>query len=149
MRSVLSILILLFGGFWCVSCQSTHEPQNTWSGQEGYGHLIAAQRFSFGGVGYAGTTSTGEFGFRAVLRSHNAAELFKAAFSQATDEGKLYALCGIRVSDRSAFDSYATILSSTNSVVTTQSGCMIGHERIAAVVKRIADGHYDSQFSTH
>ena len=147
MRTLIPILISAFAGFCCVSCQSTRDPRSAWSSQEGYEHLIVAKCFSFGEVGFGGTTSTGEFAFRAVLRSRQASGLFKAAFAEATDEGKLYALCGIRLSDRSAFDSYATSLSSSNTIVIMQSGCMIDHGPATVVVKRIADGHYDSWFS--
>ena len=109
-----------------------------------------ARRFALGGVGIDGRTSTGEFAFRAVLRSRSAPEIFGLVLSpgaQATEEGRLYALCGIRATDRSAFDTYANIMLSTNAEVATQSGCIAGHQRAADVVKRIADGAYDSHFS--
>ena len=109
-----------------------------------------ARRFALSGVGFAGNTSTGEFAFRAVLRSRSAPEVFRLVFSpgaQATEEGKLYALCGIRATDRSDFDSYAAILVGTNAEVTVQSGCIVYEERAAEVVKRIRDGAYDSHFT--
>jgi hypothetical protein len=117
---------------------------------EGYEYLIVARRFALGGVGIDGRTSTGEFAFRAVLRSRSAPEIFRLVLSpgaQATEEGKLYALCGIRAKDRAAFDGYAAILLSTNAEVATQSGCIAGHQKAADVVKRIADGAYDSRFT--
>jgi hypothetical protein len=119
----------------------------TWSPREGWEYLVVARRFAFGGVGVGGDTSTGEFAFHAVLRARNAPLLFKAVFVQGTEEGKLYALCGIRATARSDFDSYATILVGTNAEVTIQSGCIVNEERAAEVVKRIRDGTYDSHFS--
>jgi hypothetical protein len=118
--------------------------------REGFQHLMAARRFSFGGVGIDGHTSTGEYAFRAVMQGRSAAEIFKVILSPGTvvtEEGKLYALCGIRATDRVSFDKYATILVSTNIVVATQSGCVILHEKAEDVVKRIGDGAYDSHFS--
>ena len=109
-----------------------------------------ARRFALGGVGASGDISTGEFAFRAVLRSRSAPELFKLVFSpgaQATEEGKLYALCGIRATERAAFDQYAAALVSTNAEVTIQAGCSVGHRKAADVVKRIADGVYDARVS--
>ena len=152
MRPTIPIYLLLFTAICCVSCQNirdprlVHDPMATWTPKEGWEYLVVARRFAFGGVSDDGHTSTGEFSFRAVLRSHNAPQLFKAVFFQGTEEGKLYALCGIRVTDRSAFDSYASILVSTNAEVTTQFGCAVLHEPAPEVVKRIHDGTYDSHF---
>ena len=150
MRSIVPALILLFAGVCCISCRTTHDPRATWTPGEGYEYLIVARRFALGGVGPVAQTSTGEFAFRAVLRSRSAPDVFRLIFSpgaQATEEGKLYALCGIRATDRAEFDQYAAMLMGTNAEVTTQSGCSVGHERAANVVKRIADGVYDSDFS--
>ena len=102
-----------------------------------------ARRFAFGGVGVAGQTSTGEFAFQAVLRDRSARQLFKAVYLQGTGEGKLYALCGIRVKDLNGFERFASPLVSTNAEVTTQSGCTVRHERAADVLKRIREGFYD------
>jgi hypothetical protein len=93
-----------------------------------------ARRFALGGVGVAADTSTGEFAFRAALRSRNPRVVFGLVLSpgaQATEEGKLYALCGIRATDRASFGRYAAIVTSTNAEVITQSGCIVGRERAA------------------
>jgi hypothetical protein len=150
MRSGIPAVLLVLLGCCCVSCRSTHDPIATWTPGEGFEYLIVARRFSLGGTGIDGRTSTGEYAFRAVLRGRNPPEIFKIILSpgaQATEEGKLYALCGIRATDRSAFDRYATILVSTNAEVIIQSGCIVAHAKAAEVVKRIGDGAYDSHFS--
>jgi len=150
MRSAIPVFLFLLVASCCVSCRSTSDPRATWTSAEGYEYLIVSRRFALGGVGFAGATSTGEFAFRAVLRSRGAREVFKLVLSpgaQATEEGKLYALCGIRATDRAAFDRYAAFVVSTNAEVTTQSGCIVSHERVADVVKQIADGAYDSYCS--
>lgn len=151
MRVTLSIFLFLLMGFSCVSCRSTTDPRATWTSGEGYEYLIVARRFALGGVGVAGETSTGEYAFRAMLRSRTASDSFKFIFSrevQATEEGKLYALCGIRATDRAAFDHYAAIVVSTNAEVTTLSGCIVLNPRAADVVKQIANGVYDSCFTS-
>jgi hypothetical protein len=150
MRSAIPVFIFLLLASCCVSCRSTSDPRKTWTPAEGYEYLIVSRRFALGGVGITGDTSTGEFAFQAVLRSQSAAEVFKVVLSpgaRATEEGKLYALCGIRATDRVAFDRYAVIVASANAEVTTQSGCIVGHERAADVIKRMADGVYDSYCS--
>ena len=143
-----SVLLLLILGLPCLSCRSARDPRESWTSHEGFEYLIVARQFAFGGVGVAGATSTGEFAFRAVLRSRDSAKIFKLVFLQGTEEGKLYALCGIRAADRAAFDSYAKLIVSTNAEVTTMRGCIIGHEKAADVVKRITDGVYDMHFVT-
>jgi len=150
MRSIVPVLILFAAGFCCVSCRTTHDPRATWTPFEGYEYLIVARRFALGSVGADGGTSTGEYAFRAVLRAQNAPEVFRAVLSpgaQATEEGKLYALCGIRATDRSAFERYAVELVSTNAEVTTMRGCCVGSEKAADVVKQISDGVYDWHFT--
>jgi len=150
MRSIVPIFLLLLCSFSGVSCRSTHDPRATWTPFEGYEYLVVARRFAFGGVGAAGETSTGEYAFRAVLRAQNARAIFEAMLSpgaQATGEGKLYALCGIRATDRSAFDRFSAILVSTDAEVTIQRGCCFSREKIADIVKRIGDGVYDPHFS--
>ena len=151
-RGAPSILLLLIVGLLCLSCRSAPEPKESWTPSQGYEYLIVARQFALGGVGPSGHTSTGEVAFQAVLRARNPAQIFKLVFShglfEATEEGKLYALCGIRATDRAVFDSYAKLIVSTNSEVTTMRGCIIGHEKAADVVKRITDGVYDSHFVT-
>jgi hypothetical protein len=147
-----SVLLLLILGLPCLSCRSTRDPFASWTPQEGYEYLIVARQFAFGGISVNGHTSTGEVAFQAVLRSRDAVQIFKLVFSQGpnegTAEGKLYALCGIRATDRAAFESYAKLIASTDADVTTMRGCIIGHEKAADVVKRITDGVYDSNFVT-
>jgi hypothetical protein len=150
MRSIISVFVLLVTALCCVSCRTTRDPRETWTPGEGYEYLIVARHFELGGVGVAADTSTGEFAFRAALRSRNPKVVFGLILSpgaQATEEGKLYALCGVRATDRASFDRYAAIVAGTNAEVTTMSGCIVGHERAADVVKRIAAGDYDQYFT--
>lgn len=108
-------------------------------------HLIAAQTFAFG-TNTDGMTSDGEFAFRAILKNADAPTLFKTAYAQATSEGQLYALCGIRVTDRSTFEDYASPLRHQIRDVAIQSNGAATNEPVADVVKRIGKGDYDSYF---
>ncbi len=116
--------------------------------EQAYERLLGVKQFAFGGVGYAGTTSDGEQAFRAVRASTNAVQLFRAALSNGSNEAKLYALCAIRQMDNRSFATDAKAFLRANPEVTTMSGCIVGHERAAAVVKRIAAGYYDNQASS-
>jgi hypothetical protein len=154
MRIVLLNLILLLAGLSCISCRSTQDTesrnvvaylQEPSSPEEGYTNLISNQLFAPGGIGIGCTPSPGELALRAILKSTNAPDIFKAVLQSGTGEGKLYALCGIRVTDRNEYTNYADAVGKTYTKVTTGSGCLIGfHENIADVVKRISDGNYDS-----
>lgn len=150
MRLATPALLLALLGCCCISCRSTHNPIASWTPGEGFGYLLVARRFSLGGVGIDGRTSTGEYAFRAVLRGQNPAGIFKLVLSpgaQATEEGKLYALCGLRATDRAAFDEQAAIIATNNAQVTIQSGCIVGSEGAADLVKRISNGAYDAYFT--
>src|ERR1041385_6065269 len=102
--------------------------------------MLDSKYFAFGGVGFVGTTSAGELGFRQVLDGPDAAARFKEAYAEATIEGKLYALCGLRATDRSSFDRRAVDLRSETNQVMTMSGCIGMRESIRTVVQRIVNG---------
>ena len=74
--------------------------------------------------------------------------LTRSAYQQATAEGQLYALCGIRVTDRSTFEDYAGPLRNQTRDVTTMSSGIATNEPIAGVVHRIARGNYDQYFTS-
>lgn len=112
-----------------------------------YQKLLTVKQFAFGGVGIAGVTSQGELAFRSVLNSPSALPLFKNAFSQGTNECKLYALCGIRKFDSNLFDRYSKELIQTNPTVTTVGGCIVAPQGAGSVVRNIAAGHYDRYIS--
>jgi len=150
MRCNVQLVLLLLIGFCCPSCRTPRNPIATWTPGEGYEYLIVARRFSLGPVSFDARTSTGEFAFRAVLRGQNARQIFKLILSpgaQATEEGRLYALCGLRATDRAAFEEQATIMARNNPEVTTQSGCIVARGRAAEEIKRISEGAYDSYFA--
>jgi hypothetical protein len=132
---------------WLASGNGEFEVKEAWTPREGYEHLCTVKKFAFGGVGYAGMTSEGEFAFRAVLKSPKAAEIFRDACLRATDEGKLYALCGLRQTDREAYDHYVAMFRVETRKVRTQSGCMWSEKPMDTVVQEIVNGSYDSHFA--
>src|SRR5689334_3747129 len=74
------------------------EPRKSWSSAEGVEHLLVARKFAFG-PDVNGRISDGEYAFRAVLKNPEAPTMFKNVYGQATTEGQLYALSGIRASE--------------------------------------------------
>jgi hypothetical protein len=149
MRLAIPALLIALLSCCGIACRSTHDPIASWTPREGFEYLLVTRRFSLGGVGVDGRTSIGEYAFRAVLRARNPAGIYKLLLSpgaQATEEGKLYALCGLRATDRAMFHEQAAIIVTNNPQVTTQSGCIAGLEGAAEVVKRISNGVYDAYF---
>jgi len=159
-RGAVPIFLLIVVVPLLVSCRSAvdsegaatpsddqYEQRFDWTPRQGYQHLCSVKKFAFGGVGFAGITSDGEFAFRAVMLSPKAAELFRDGCVQATDEGKLYALCGLRQIDKEAYDHYVTTFRLRTNYVRTQSGCVMRDKPMSMVVGEIVDGNYDSNFA--
>jgi hypothetical protein len=70
-------------------------------------------------------------------------QLFQSVLVKGSSEAKLYALAGIRRLNPKQFNAAAKPLLTANPEVSTMSGCMVNHEKAAAVIKRIAGGEYD------
>src|SRR3954468_10690073 len=70
---------------------------------ESAGGLQNAGSFALGGVGVAGTMSAGERALREVLKKPDAVAQLEALLSNASPAGKLYALLGLRIRNRAAY----------------------------------------------
>jgi len=141
MRTTICLALLLGTINWCCAANADPPPPTA---AEACQRLMAVTRFAFGGVGFAGTTSTGEHSFKTVLASDDGLKLFHVILAKGSDEAKLYALCGIRRLEPQSFETAATPLVKKNPEVTTMSGCLVQSEEAATVVKRISSGVYDS-----
>ena len=60
--------------------------------------------FALGGVGVAGTMSSGEKDLRAVLKEADAVQQLQSLLKNASPAGQLYALLGLRLRDRPAYE---------------------------------------------
>ena len=134
MKKITAITLAVLSLVSCVPTRAADNPPP----------LDKAKSFAFGGVGVAGTISSSELSFREVMNSANALKRFHAILESGTNEAKLYALCGIRALDPGACDSAAAALIKSDPQVETISGCMIGHQGAAGVIKNIRDGRYDA-----
>lgn len=103
--------------------------------------------FAIGGVGIVGTTSDGEVALRKLLEKPAATTHFESLLQKATPAGKLYALLGLRMHDRAAYDRTLPKLSGFNPQVETMSGCIIWKATFKELRKRIEDGAYDRQMA--
>lgn len=107
--------------------------------------LETARMFAFGGVGIAGITTEEEIAFRAVLDSKTAEADFLRVLDRGTPAGKCYALVGLRLKNRSAFDERVARFAKEKAEVETAAGCMIAREPMFSVAANIRAGRYDQQ----
>jgi len=106
--------------------------------------LQSAGSFALGGVGVAGTMSAGERALREVLKQPDAVMRLEAMLPGASPAGKLYALLGLRIRDRAAYQRALEKCRSTDSKVETARGCMLSQESFRDLVKEIERGQYDT-----
>ena len=132
-------------------------------GRKSYGKLLNADIFSIGKVGEGGNTSEEELALHRLLKEKQAVEALVTLADQATSEGALYALLGLRLKDtnlfRSAVEKYKSLpepperngaivkeIKIPKGYVQTQSGCKIGAEERLKVVAQIEAGVFDETF---
>ena len=105
-------------------------------------HTIGS--FALGGVGVAGTMSAGERALREVLKTPDAVSQLEALLANASPAGKLYALLGLRIRDRAAYERALEKCRALDAKVETARGCMLDHESFRDLVKEIERGQYDT-----
>jgi len=108
------------------------------------GGLEGAESFALGGVGVAGTMSSGERALREILKNNDAVSRLEALVSNAAPAGKLYALLGLRIRDRAAYERALEKIRMTDATVETARGCILSREPFRDLVKEIQRGQYDS-----
>jgi hypothetical protein len=98
--------------------------------------------FAFGGVGFAGRTSSGEKDYRLILSRPSAEQAFEKLFSMGTPAAQCYALVALRKLDPAKFEELSLSLRSSTLSVLIMHGCLVGHQSLAALVKGIQAGSY-------
>jgi hypothetical protein len=109
--------------------------------------LSKVEMFAFGPTGYAGTISQGEKDYKLILSRPSAFADFEKLLSAGNPQSKAYALVGIRAVNTNRFKELSGSLRDSNEGVTTQSGCIVFHEVLGAVLKRIEAGDYSARKS--
>jgi len=108
------------------------------------GGLESAGSFALGGIGVAGTMSSGERALREVLDQRDAMVRLEALVSSASPAGKLYALLGLRLRDRAAYERALEKCRAIDATVGTARGCILSRESFRDLVKEIERGQYDT-----
>jgi hypothetical protein len=103
--------------------------------------------FALGGVGVAGTMSEGERALREVLKEPDAIARLEDTLPNASPAGQLYALLGLRLRDRAAYQRALEKHVANDAKVQTMRGCILQREAFGDLVKQIERGDYDSFLS--
>jgi len=134
LRGALSAIAVLI--LWVPSVRSEQSaPEVT---------LRKTELFALGGIGVAGSMSEGERALREVLNESAVTARLEKLLSDASPAGQLYALLGLRVRDRAAYERALGKLRTNNAKVHTARGCMLSEESFGDLVKEIERGQYDS-----
>jgi hypothetical protein len=103
--------------------------------------------FALGGVGVAGTMSSGEKDLRTVLKEADAVRQLQSLLKNASPAGQLYALLGLRLRDRPAFEQAVPAFRKRSDVISTMHGCIVMKEKMDGIVKQIEHGDYDTSLT--
>jgi hypothetical protein len=107
--------------------------------------LDSIDKFAFGGVGFAGVTSKGEKAYRqlAALPEEQALAAFEELFRSGNAQAKCYALAGIRGLNAGRFEQIYSEMTESQDMVAIMRGCIISHEPLAVIARRIKRGDYE------
>jgi hypothetical protein len=109
--------------------------------------LRKAGSFALGGVGVAGTMSEGERALREVLKATDAVARLENALPSSSPAGQLYALLGLRLRDRAAYQRALEKYRANTAKVQTMRGCILQQESFRDLIKQIEHGDYDTFLS--
>lgn len=104
--------------------------------------LATVQWFAFGGVGFGGRRSRGEFDFKFVLSQAPAVALsaFEKLYATGGPEGRAYALCGFKKLDPARFEELLPSVAKSTDQVQVMRGCLISHQHLADLARQIDQG---------
>lgn len=106
--------------------------------------LARETAFALGGVGVAGSMSSGESDLRAVLKEADAVQQLQSLLKRASPAGQLYALLGLRLRDRPSYEQALPAFRKRSDVVSTMHGCILMKEKMDSIVHQIEHGDYDA-----
>ena len=100
-------------------------------GRQAYYGLLKVELFAIGGIGYGGTTSSGEKFLDVLIEEKTATEAFKQLITDGTTEGGFYGLFGLKMLNCDCFEKelarykYLRLSTENKSPFRTQSGCLV------------------------
>jgi hypothetical protein len=107
-----------------------------------YEALTATTTFAIGGVGFAGTTSEAEKDFRELLKEPDAVAKCQKLLTDATPEGQMYGLLGLKLKDETAFLAALPKYKGSKTALREMCGCIMGTITVGELAARIEKGTY-------
>ena len=98
-----------------------------------------AEIFKDSRVGYSGQTPGEVREFRCILKRPDAEAVFAQLLDESTSSGRLYALCGLFISNRAVFDSVAARYRRDATEVKAQFGCILTSVRFSDALRQIEE----------
>jgi hypothetical protein len=105
--------------------------------------LQHAKSFALGGIGVAGTMSEDESALRVLLSEADATFQLESLLAKATPAGQRYAMLGLRLHDRAAYERARKNFPVPEVEVETIGGCIVSRAEFKDVLERIETGKYD------
>jgi hypothetical protein len=104
-----------------------------------YEIVKSAKIFAIGGIGYAGIITKEETAFNALCKAPDAANQFCRLLREATIEGQIYALLGLRQLGAPDYKVQLDRYRKSRGNVNTGSGCEIGRDKVSYIATEWVD----------
>jgi hypothetical protein len=131
------------------------------TGKQAYQNLLKADIFALGPIGASARTSDGELALDILVREKEVVSSLKSLVENATPEGALYALFGLRKLKSDSFEQYLKIFNSKPELaergesfdkipkakVRRMDGCTLFFDTKLKVANDIVNGEFDSWLS--
>jgi len=136
--------IMLYGCMsetFAADCESYSKSQ--------YQAIRNAGMFKNSAVGYGGITPDEVLEFRCILKRHDARAIFDQLLNETTLSGKLYALSGLYITDKTYFENIIGKYRLNTTDVMTMYGCVIAPDKFSNVLKEIENGNLPQELAGH
>ena len=129
------------GRFLTQECETLSNPE------EAFAALLELESFRDTQVGEAGIVPAEVCAFMTVLKQDDVTKRFEQVLERGHVAGRLYALCGLYLTARPAFDAALPRFENLAEDVWTQYGCIIMKESVQDLLPRIRSGELPERFA--
>jgi hypothetical protein len=105
-----------------------------------YEVVKSAERFSIGGVGYAGTRAKPDLALRQLLKEPDAPARCRKLLTEATPAGQFYALLGLHLLDDAAFRTALPRYRDSKESIPSMYGCIVMQTPARVLARKIEKG---------
>lgn len=140
MKTLIVVWCCLAGGWSSVLAQKEGDVPGASLEVKAFEMVKAAERFSIGGIGVAGTIAPAETALRLIVKAQDGLQQCQTLLKEGTPEGKLYGLLGVKLLDKKAFEAAVTPFLADKTKVKSASGCELSESTVGAIAKEIVEG---------